>query len=261
MPLSSSIAQELVDMIIGYLWNDRRSLGICGLVHRDWLPSSRYHLFYKVSLSPYKTNTWSFFSLFHSDVITFPPYVTNLIVRHRWSPTSITWVNDTLPLVSGFVGVRYLVLWDIQWSDLSKTSLLTLATSFPNLTDLDLRGIDFDSFDQLVNMVSAYPMLKKLTVNDTACLHESSTPRIQYPAPQSLQHLTLSSFCNGNVLTWILLHKSAYVNISRLSVKLDSPDEVVATATLIRNLGPSLRVLHLQMPWKVPDCEGKPAWG
>lgn len=241
-------------MIIDHLWNERSTLGICGLVHRDWLPSSRYHLFYKVGLSPLENG--NFFALLRSPVVTFPPYVTDLSMRDMHEKH---WVIDALPLMSGFVGVRYLVLQEIAWSNSRDASLLILATSFPNLAALDLRGVDFDSFDHLVNMVSTPPMLKKLILNGASCANRPITPFIQYPSPHSLQHLKLSSLfgLNGHILTWILHHKSAYVNLSSLSVTLESRDEVTATAALIRTLGPSLRLLRLQMPWKACGCEGK----
>jgi hypothetical protein len=257
-PLSRSLAQELVDMIIDHLWNESNTLGICGLVHRDWLPSSRYHLFYEVSLNiPHRDadRISKFVALLSSTMVTFPPYITDLVINWRdglWKE----WVNDALPLMSGFVGVRRLLLQDIEWSKLRDASLLTLA-SFPNLVYLNFRGVDFHSFDQLAKMVSAHPMLKKLTFGNASCINRPTAPFIQYPSPHSLHHLSVASTFNGDILTWILHHKAAYVNLGRLSVNLASPDDVPPTAALIRALGPSLRQLRLRMPWKVRGCEGK----
>ncbi|KAF7975691.1 hypothetical protein HWV62_8805 [Athelia sp. TMB] len=46
-------AQELVDMIVDFLYDDRATLAACGLTCRSWLPAARFHLFYRVEVSPF----------------------------------------------------------------------------------------------------------------------------------------------------------------------------------------------------------------
>ncbi|CAL1715684.1 unnamed protein product [Somion occarium] len=45
------LPQELVDHIIDFLHDDKKTLARCCLVNHMWLPSSRYHLFHSISLS------------------------------------------------------------------------------------------------------------------------------------------------------------------------------------------------------------------
>ncbi|KAJ7252187.1 hypothetical protein C8J57DRAFT_1064887 [Mycena rebaudengoi] len=44
-PRPSAVPLELVDRVIDHLATDRKSLRICCLVARSWLPRSRWHLF------------------------------------------------------------------------------------------------------------------------------------------------------------------------------------------------------------------------
>ena len=42
------LPQELTDIVIDYLHDDTSSLQACSVVCRSWLPSSHWHLFYKI---------------------------------------------------------------------------------------------------------------------------------------------------------------------------------------------------------------------
>ena len=46
----SYIPQELIDLILEYLHNDKRALAVCSLVRRSWIPSSSRELFRELSL-------------------------------------------------------------------------------------------------------------------------------------------------------------------------------------------------------------------
>jgi len=48
--MDTQLPRELVDMIIDFLHDDKSSLHSCCLVTRSWLASSRYHLFYSVTI-------------------------------------------------------------------------------------------------------------------------------------------------------------------------------------------------------------------
>lgn len=45
-----SVSQELVDTVIDFLFDDKETLSSCCLVNRQWVPSSRLHLFRTISI-------------------------------------------------------------------------------------------------------------------------------------------------------------------------------------------------------------------
>ncbi|KAJ6550333.1 hypothetical protein B0H19DRAFT_887549, partial [Mycena capillaripes] len=46
------IPPELTDHMIDFLWNSQSDLCACSLVCRQWLPSTRRHLFESVTIHP-----------------------------------------------------------------------------------------------------------------------------------------------------------------------------------------------------------------
>ncbi|KAJ7705415.1 hypothetical protein B0H17DRAFT_1037870 [Mycena rosella] len=76
--------QEIVDIVIDCLVDsipaspfssDTRTLATCALVCRSWVPRSRYHLFYHVTLDK---SVAAFGQLIRSDKCTFLPYVRDI---------------------------------------------------------------------------------------------------------------------------------------------------------------------------------------
>ncbi|KAJ6585693.1 hypothetical protein B0H19DRAFT_854687, partial [Mycena capillaripes] len=43
---------ELTDRIIDFLWDSQLDLRACSMVCRQWLPSSRHHLFESITVRP-----------------------------------------------------------------------------------------------------------------------------------------------------------------------------------------------------------------
>lgn len=111
-------------MIIDYLFSDKTTLASCSLVCRDWLQSSRYHLFARISL--FKGS-----DLREDD--------------GKWIHKFIAFLNKSPPVV-GFVQELYLSstqrpptsalcsIKDVHWVASMLPSLHTIATSALNLS-------------------------------------------------------------------------------------------------------------------------------
>ncbi|KAJ7301125.1 hypothetical protein DFH08DRAFT_724630, partial [Mycena albidolilacea] len=48
MPPSADIAQELIDTILDFLYDDHSSLFSASLVARKWVPTTRHHVFERI---------------------------------------------------------------------------------------------------------------------------------------------------------------------------------------------------------------------
>jgi hypothetical protein len=97
--MTPCIPQELSDVIIDYLHDDRPALGRCGLVCWSWLPSSRFHLFSTIKLFHYDMNTDLTILCAHDSTIM--PYVKNLSVFH------VQWHSLTLEAKDRLLSLSY----------------------------------------------------------------------------------------------------------------------------------------------------------
>ena len=73
------LAPETIDTIIDYLHSDKQSLFACSLTAKQWLPSSRYHIFSRVHLRP--TNIESFLELIEAPLSKLPVMLRHLLVN------------------------------------------------------------------------------------------------------------------------------------------------------------------------------------
>ncbi|KZT07929.1 uncharacterized protein LAESUDRAFT_650393, partial [Laetiporus sulphureus 93-53] len=47
---SPRLPPKICDYILDYLWDDHKTLKVCSLVTREWLPTTRRHLFHSVRI-------------------------------------------------------------------------------------------------------------------------------------------------------------------------------------------------------------------
>ncbi|KAJ6458937.1 hypothetical protein C8R47DRAFT_994832, partial [Mycena vitilis] len=50
MPVSADVAQELIDTILDFLYDDSKTLLSSSLVARKWVPATRHHVFEEVTI-------------------------------------------------------------------------------------------------------------------------------------------------------------------------------------------------------------------
>ncbi|CAL1709862.1 unnamed protein product [Somion occarium] len=120
---SPVLPQELIDEILGHLWNDIPSLHSCTLVHSSWLPTSRLHLFHTLNVT--------------CEVKTHSPAFQNLMASLRFGDLS-----DKCHLIFELC---------LRGSDTSSSSerqgplfistLAMIITQIPNLRRLELRNL------------------------------------------------------------------------------------------------------------------------
>jgi hypothetical protein len=126
MPLA--IPQELSDMILDFLHNDRPALCSAGLVCRSWLPSSRFHLFSKSEIEIYDDEPRTL-ELICAEGSTIPSYIVNLSIVVRIQSETLL----RLPLLSN---LKTLSLSRINMASLTPDAKKRLNIMLRNLTSL-----------------------------------------------------------------------------------------------------------------------------
>ncbi|GJE95909.1 hypothetical protein PsYK624_121000 [Phanerochaete sordida] len=148
------LPQEVVDMVIDYLYDDRRSLRQCSLTCKAWEPSSTMHLFLRISWPPHKVH-WSFpeeIEALHNDpyytasfddcyaLLLSSPRIRNAVCHlrltglrsHGRSGLSRNQSHEPLPLTFLFAlpellpGLQTLEIWDLAFGVLEPPPSVSL---------------------------------------------------------------------------------------------------------------------------------------
>jgi hypothetical protein len=168
--MSPSIPQELVDQIIDHLHDDTEALNVCALTARDWLPSTRYHLFRSIRFnSPKKIKSFQQLSWEAPDVLpycqeailcNYPGY-TKASLLEAVATACLTLPNlerieirRTLAFTPRVLSIRSPVFNGITTLTLSGAFFLSpnnfwpLICSFPNLNTVQAFGVNFNSTEE-----------------------------------------------------------------------------------------------------------------
>lgn len=198
--MSITFPPELFDRFIDFCHTDKRTLANLGLVCKQWIPSSRYHLFTAVELS--NVNLEAFSDLLVAHQSTFAPFV----VTVRLMLLSVDILEAIFPrFAHRLPAVRTLIIA----SHLSLTICDLLNTVFPHLTSLELNFSNMGG-PHTVNFVSAFPVLENLSITGV----EGLKPRLSVAharskrLPGTLRALsfTCTFFAGEHMLIWLLAH-------------------------------------------------------
>ena len=197
LPATPYLPQELVDHIIDHLHDDRLTLNNCSLVSRAWLPTSRLHLFAKVSLTVSPTNTLAPTELckrLHRLLSATPSLIPNireldicegLAGQPQTGPhgaiRSTTWVTtertfpQLLKLLTHLQRVEFSGQSTLHWATLppSLQGALRHVFGLPFLTYIRLKSWSFTSFGDLADLLACCQNLKGLALSATRVGTES----------------------------------------------------------------------------------------
>jgi len=191
LPATPYLPQELVDYIIDHLHDDRLTLNNCSLVSRAWLPTSRLHLFAKVSLTVSPANTLPPTELcrrLHLLLSTSPSLIPNIreLDICEGSPgqpqtgphgaiRSTTWVTtertfpQLLKLLTHLQRVEFSAQSTLHWATLppSLQGALRHVFGLPFLTYIRLKAWSFTSFADLADLLACCHSLRGLALSAT----------------------------------------------------------------------------------------------
>lgn len=162
MTIASKFPLEISDAIIDHLHEDSKSLAICGLVCRQWVAASRYHLIDTLWIRS-NTAQWCFHIL-QSPLCTLWPYVRHLrMCEQRFYPDSLIHSPKGLPLTK-FVAVETLLLHGMQWPARNELGV-ALLSGFGRVRELEICACKFKAGADVLDFVNAFPLLERLVLN------------------------------------------------------------------------------------------------
>ncbi|KAH7913107.1 hypothetical protein BJ138DRAFT_1124656 [Hygrophoropsis aurantiaca] len=237
------IPPEITDHVIDHLHIDTRMLGICSLVCKSWLPASRFHLFSTISLHPWKKD--SFLRLLDSTYSSFAPYVRHLFIRegrgaYTWEKK---WLNEALPLMTALTRIESLEIEQIIWEFLGTAAKKSFREIFREVKQLRLRQFEFRTGTELVDFLTAFPILETLRLENVKWEKET-TQLLDASVPSRLRVVGMNYCRKGPVLDWLLTNPGV-ARVDTVRLGMITARDTPTVSRYLQFLGDSLTELHL----------------
>ncbi|KAI0792481.1 hypothetical protein C8Q75DRAFT_753053 [Abortiporus biennis] len=226
-----SIPPELTDRIIDYLYDDFRTLSMCALSSRTFIPAVRYHQFGFITLDGQRLT--SFNSLLDTN-----PHLGHLVstvifqrleqhrrwnIRRQDSDQMVALIKRT-PLCQRLDMINVDVESDVVQEVIHKNSIQTLV----------LKNNKFDTIPDFLLLISSFPLLKNLEIEHPTFIIEG-TPMTHYQPTSFLKALTTRQFSNryahSFIRLWLLNAQPSFV-LNSYHTELDGP----VTANFANNI-------------------------
>ncbi|PPQ64219.1 hypothetical protein CVT24_008595 [Panaeolus cyanescens] len=281
---NSRLYSELYDLIISFLYQEEQALRSCALVCRSWVPASRAHLFYHITLTgaPARASSWSVDTpcrrLFSALVASphLASFIHKLSVREGSiaDPRTYRWVSEEItfpPLLKKLVNLDELDFnFPVPGSSDTKTIWSTMvfrdisdALSSLKLQSFTIRQFCFSGITDVVRILDACRNLKTLQldhvdVTTTSPLSTSALEHVfniqpvnplhtQSEIKTSLETLMLRSNSNSLLLP-ILQHARSPIdltNLTQLTLNMDAENHRAVLDVL--QTTPELASLELEI--------------
>ncbi|TFK41605.1 hypothetical protein BDQ12DRAFT_390264 [Crucibulum laeve] len=261
--LSEQIPQEVLEVVLEFLHNNRRALGVCSLVCSGWMPICRHQLFKKLHICP--RNATQFLSTAYHPNSTFIPHVRHLSIQQSYRSStepiiSRTHVGDELSDVEDYsiddilrpfaaFGILASLTLLVSTGNLSPT--IALIHKFPDLKQLELRACSFDSFAQFIDLMSSAPTLRRLSLTDVEWCHLNDTTAkfMEYDLFPNLCVLEVFINAKGHFFNWLVKNRQAReLQIVKIGCGHWNYVDDVAVGQFLRMLGSHLKHLSLSSP-------------
>lgn len=229
---------EIIDRILDYLHKDRRSLKNASLVCKNWLPTSRFHLFHHIVI--YEDNIADLIVTIRSPLCTIHstiPWITFNSLSSN-DPN----IKAAVPLLNIAEG---LTLINFCWDGSNAQAITTL---LPNLRHLVLQDTQFDTYNSLATCISSCSNLESLAVDLDASgrrhLHFKLPIAMITTAPPPCRRIYID-YPIRLIIAWFLQHPHSYSRLSTLELSSVMSSEHPAIKQFIHVLGDSLEVLRI----------------
>ncbi|GBE77414.1 hypothetical protein BKA93DRAFT_52362 [Sparassis latifolia] len=173
---SPRLPPEMCDIILDHLWDDVPTLAACSLAYRQWLPTTRLHLFNTVSLDNAADD------LRFAQILEGSPGIAPC-VRH------LTLVSISLPWRK-FTRIEHLVLQSWHTVLMSEESKEALLSYFPTVRTLSVEHCCFD-VSLFAALLCAFPKLSVIHIDRSTLLGDSDPTGSYDTIPDRLPFPTL----------------------------------------------------------------------
>jgi hypothetical protein len=257
MPLSP----ELIDIIIDNLHNDKRSLSACCLTSKQWVPSCRFHLFSKITVTPHRISSVLHFLESHSHSIA--SLVRNLVVDDfsEWGLNEDPEDGTRLCFPADKLRRVFLLLRSVEHLHIHncyhviKSNMFSVLT---NVRELVMEDIRLTSLQHTLSFVYAFPKLETLSIIGRSTWGDRSSPPYRYKTRPgqpsfSLRKLDLNDSHLSSISQWLLgLDPVPPIFSLSLYVVVDAPQSSIA---LLRSIGHLVLTLELKL-WNLFLSDG-----
>lgn len=175
--MTPTLAPETIDTIIDHLHSDRTSLFACSLTAKQWLPTTRFHIFAKVHIRP--ANIESFLSLLREPNSQLPFMMRHLLVNGfntfiivNGYPEALDHLNQVASLLRE---VKYLRLLN------SSEATHDIVSQMPKIVDLEVHTIHFTTMNHFLDLVYAFPHLEAVSFAKCIVTDSNLVPREALP--------------------------------------------------------------------------------
>ncbi|KAJ6548526.1 hypothetical protein B0H19DRAFT_189878 [Mycena capillaripes] len=245
------LPQEIQAIIVDLLLDDRVALRTCSLVNQAWLHLSRRHLFASVHLPNDRCD--SFRHLCHSPRGTVAPYISTLSIS---SLNDANYVNepasfflDLVPDLPPLPALTSLEISSLSWQNASQECLSSIASCFSNVTEIDIHLVEFSDSQQLLILLSCFPMLEKISIGATFATEDQASFSISPPNLPRLRVLRLRVGHHGigafrDVISWFI-PTNGLPAIQAFSIASLDSSLLQVVGSLLRELGSTLKHLDI----------------
>jgi len=203
------LPQELVDMIIDQLHNDRDALSVCALVCRSWLPTARVHLFGSIALAK-RTDFANLIGLLDgSPVLTGSVHTITIYGDLPFSLGADTyeWLGEAFKVMSRLEKVKKIRWWAVDWG-VVECVLRGCPYTLPQVPELCADGVRFASVENIVSFFRTSTNVTSLSLHDihVTDLEPSNMPSLFTHSRPRLRRLSLmNNGTNGPLVDLLLL--------------------------------------------------------
>lgn len=205
-----SLANEVVDIIIDFLHDDKPSLRTCSLTCKTFLPSTRYHLFSDITFT--SENIESFVTLLESpSPSSIAPVVRHIILGRLFSYQ----FNRAMDLIQNATRLtfRLRAVKSLRITSLGLTcahpsifkAFLSMIANLSGVEELTLRSIQFERFEHVLDVAYAFPRLRWLSLESVYwALPKSAETITRFKDGPPFRLRTLSSILLDDFAEWML---------------------------------------------------------
>ena len=246
--------------MIDNLWDDEDTLRACSLTCKAFLPTSRYHLFYRVRLGSRYIAQRFLDTICSTPSPTSPyQYIRHLCLLEGQRGSYHLWVNDALSLLTTrLLDVTILELESLQWNELDNTGRAMILSGFQRVERLKTIFSKFKTSEQMNQFITSFPSLTHLSCSQTYW-ETGDIPTV--PLPQGLQSITLDS--RQSMFFHQLLSLESHPRVCAVKFHHVLPDYIQNVGILLKTLGPDLEELDLgnlrsALGFNQSNAEGQP---
>ena len=238
--MSSTLPEEILDLIVDHLRNDRTALKACCLVSQPWVPRTRRHLFARVEFDVIKQSSFESWMKTFPDPSTSPARHARTLMISGSALITIT-SPDASAWLRSFHLVEQLVVDTARHRD-GKISLVQLCGLSSNLRSL---GVTYSIVppSEVFGLICSFPLLEDLYLSSYGPTRDADG----WDAPLALPKFTgLRLYGHIPAVTRRLLDIRGGLCISRLTVTCHVAEDFESVINLASGCSETLEFLRIR---------------